>query len=97
MSGIFAYLKGVLSTCWRGLLSVLARIGRDKLYHYIAGNLVGAFFGISLGMGFWAFVPAFFVGFAKEMLDSWTGGKFDFRDLFATVLGGAVVSLCFIL
>lgn len=81
---------------WKWLIALLAKIGRDKLYHFIAGALVAAFFCITLGMKA-CIVPAIFAGFIKEFIDQWRYSGWDWFDLLATVLGGAVIQIFAIL
>lgn len=81
-----------MSNLWIKFLAMLNSIGKDKLYHFIAGLLISAFFAISLKMEV-CVVPAVFAGFFKEFADQWCGGKFDWLDLLAVGIGGAVIQL----
>jgi len=78
-------------------IGLLEKIRRDRLYHFICGFIIAAFFGISLGMKAWAVVPALFAGLIKEFIDQWVGGEFDWWDVLATVLGGLVITACYLL
>ena len=59
----------------------------DKLLHFIAG-------AIACLVGYWLFTPSYglvfavIAGFLKEVYDEFIYGGFDFKDCFATVLGG---------
>lgn len=64
----------------------------DKLYHIIAGLIVGAIFITVLPMPA-PIVPVIFAGFIKEFIDQWRGGRFDWLDFTATLLGGAVIQI----
>ncbi len=96
MRKIWDKIRLFFTEAWAWFIGALDSCRRDLLYHFIAGLLIAALFGISLGMGVWAFVPALFAGFIKEFIDQWGGGVFDWRDLLATVLGGAMLSACFL-
>ena len=93
---MWSKVKAFVAKVWSALIGWLESIRRDRLYHFICGILIGAFFGISLHMGVWAFIPALFVGFIKEFVDQWRYGGFDWVDLLATTIGGVVISLCFL-
>ena len=97
MSKIWEKIRQFFNSARAWFIGVLESVRRDLLYHFIAGLLIAAFFGISLGMGVRAFIPAFFAGFIKEFFDRFAGGVFDWKDLLATVLGGAMISVCFLL
>lgn len=78
---------------WNWMVSLLNKIRRDRLYHFICGLIFAAFFCIVLKMGFWCFWPVIFIGFIKEFIDKWQDGNFDWIDLLATVIGGLVIAL----
>lgn len=82
---------------WDKIVALLLRIPQDKWLHFIAGVLIGAFFGIALKMGGAAVVPVIFAAFAKDFFDLWTGEKFDWWDFAATTAGGVYISLCYLL
>ncbi len=81
-----------MSKLWVKFLGMVDNIAKDKLYHFIAGLLISAFFAITLNMEV-CIVPAVFAGFFKEFADQWCGGKFDWLDLLAVCAGGAVIQL----
>lgn len=64
----------------------------DKLYHIIAGLIIGAIFITVLPMAV-PIVPVMFAAFIKEFIDQWRGGKIDWLDFTATLLGGAVIQI----
>ena len=97
MKNLWNKIRQFFKDAWAWFTGALDAIRRDLLYHFIAGLLIAALFGITLRMGVWAFVPALFVGFIKEFIDGFVGGAFDWKDLAATVIGGAVISLCYLL
>jgi len=90
---LWAGIKALPGKLWNWLVSLIEGVGRDKLYHFIAGMAIAAFFCITLGMQAWCIVPAIFAGFIKEFIDQWRGGTFNWKDLLATVLGGLLISL----
>lgn len=80
----------------------LTSIPSDKLLHFIvSGILYALFFKILvLAFGLYNTVPfiiagvlAFGIGILKEYLDQKAGGKFDFLDLLADLLGILVFGL----
>lgn len=76
------------------IVSLLNKIRRDRLYHFICGLIFAAFFCIVLKMGFWCFWPVIIIGFIKEFIDNFKeGGEFDWIDLLATVIGGLVIAI----
>lgn len=76
----------------------LCAIPFDKYLHYIAGLLIALFFGVSLGMGAAAFIPALFAGFIKEFVDEWKRVQaWDWWDFAATTFGGLSVTLAFVI
>lgn len=64
----------------------------DKLYHIIAGLIIGAVFITVLPMPA-PIVPVLFAAFIKEFIDQWRGGKFDWLDVVATLIGGAIIQI----
>lgn len=85
------------------LNSVCAQVDRDKVLHYIGGNLYGlAGAGIakqiSKGDRWWTFAGAIggstLIGLGKEAVDaSQREDGWDNEDLLATILGGATVGI----
>jgi len=74
----------------------------DKICHIVAGFLIAALVAAALYFsGFHEYyavtglVVGILAGCVKEYLDYFNYGKFDFFDLFATVLGSAVGAVLF--
>ena len=88
MKKFFQWLFGLYNKA----VGLLNKIRRDRLYHIIAGLIIAAFFFIVLKMTV-CIVPVVFVAFIKEFIDNWQDGNFDWIDLLATVIGGAVIQL----
>jgi len=86
-------MKGFIKRIWDWLIERLNSIRRDRLYHFIAGLIIAAFFCITLKMGVWCFVPVVFAGFIKEFIDQWRGQDFDWVDFAATLAGGLLIAL----
>lgn len=80
---------------WNKLTERLAKIPVDKLYHFIAGLIIMAVFGILLGP--WAIFVVIAAAIAKEVIDYKAYGLFDIKDALATIIGGIVLMLCFII
>jgi len=72
---------------WNKIVQWILHLPADKRLHFVAGFIVAAFFGISLGMT-WVIIPALFAGFIKEFYDLWTTDEWEWGDLLATVVGG---------
>ena len=79
---------------WNKLTERLAKIPVDKLYHFIAGLIIMAVFGILLGP--WAIFVVIAAAIAKEVIDYKAYGLFDIKDALATIIGGAVLMICII-
>ncbi len=94
MKQILTYLKDL----YERFVTLLGKLRRDRLYHFIAGLLIAALFGITFKMRAWAFFVALGIGVAKECVDKFVEKEeFDWGDLIATALGGGYISLCFLL
>lgn len=74
---------------WDKIVAWFLAIPRDKCLHFGAGIVIADFFAIALGMRF-CFWPVIFFAVGKEFFDQWTGGKFDWWDVLATLLGALV-------
>ncbi|UWX56289.1 hypothetical protein NYZ99_08735 [Maribacter litopenaei] len=79
-----------------------ARIGEDKVLHFVGGNLFGMVGAgvanqISDGNRAWTFAGSvggsLLIGLAKESIDQNQYGGWDNSDLLATVLGGVSVGV----
>ena len=70
----------------------LVSIASDKLWHVIAGLVIGAFFAIVLPTEA-PVVPVIFAGAIKEFVDDWKHGNADWRDFVATVSGGGLIQV----
>lgn len=64
----------------------------DKLYHIIAGLIFAAIFAIVLPIPI-PIVPVIFAAFIKEFVYQWRGGKFDWQDFTATLIGGVIIQI----
>lgn len=83
----------------RGLSSVsewFHTVDRDKLWHVIAGLVVGSFFAIVFEC-LCPLLPAVAAGVMKELWDLKRYGRFDWMDLLYTTGGGLVIQLFSIL
>ncbi len=89
-------MKNFIYKVWNWLVGLLNKVRRDRLYHFICGLIIAAFFCVTLHMKFCVW-PVFFAAFIKEFIDLWQDGNFDWIDLLATVIGGAVIQLFVIL
>lgn len=70
----------------------IQRVGIDKIAHFSVSGLLVFVFGKFLP--FWvASILVLVLGITKEVYDAKTGGKIDFRDLLADLLGVAVATI----
>lgn len=76
------------------LLEKLGSIPSDKMLHFVAGMLITAIVAVVIPrFASLAVTVAVIAGFAKEVRDEIAYGGFDWKDLLATVLGGAVMQV----
>jgi len=85
-------MKNFIKKIWNWFVGLLNKVRRDRLYHFICGLIVAAFFFIICKMTV-CIVPVVFAAFIKEFIDTWQDGNFDWIDLLATVIGGAVIQM----
>lgn len=85
-------LLGWILAAYDWLVGLLGKVRRDRLYHFIAGLIIGAFCAMVLRIE-WAWWPVLMVAFIKELIDRWRDGNFDWVDLLATVSGGLLIWL----
>jgi hypothetical protein len=72
----------------------ICNIPSDKALHFIAGLLVVALAATTLpSVANWAIVFALVAGVGKEIRDQIVYGGFDWKDLVATIAGGAVMQM----
>lgn len=74
----------------------------DKLSHFIAGCLIALItwlliIQVDYIVLYTPTLTAMTIGFVKEYIDNWKGGKFDWKDFFATFAGGGLTNLILIL
>ena len=81
-------MRGLIQKC----LHWLQELPQDKLWHVVAGLIVGSFFAIVLPIEA-PIVPVVFAGAIKEFVDDWRKGCGDWRDFVATLAGGAVIQI----
>lgn len=82
----------ILDKPYKWLVAQLGRVGRDKLYHVIAGMIIAAFFIIVLNFSF-AIFPVLVAAVLKEAFDNARGGVADIWDIIATLVGGGFINL----
>lgn len=78
------------------LRRLIQRIGTDKIAHFA----VSAFLCLAAGrfLPFWAGASiALALGIGKELYDSRTGGKWDWKDLLADLAGVLAATLIMII
>jgi len=77
---------------WNKIVQWILHLPADKRLHFVAGFIVAAFFGISIGWP-WVIVPAFIAGLLKEVYDIVTTKIWEWGDLLATTLGGLLCQI----
>lgn len=78
----------------RKILNVLGTIKADKLLHFIAGMLITALVAVIAScFAHFAIIATVASGLIKEAYDEWSYGGWDWYDILATVLGGAVMQV----
>ena len=65
-------------------------IPRDKIYHAIAGAVIGSGVFYATRSAAWGIGAAALAGIVKEVLDSFGHGDTDAFDALATIAGGMV-------
>ena len=65
------------------------RLPKDKLQHLAVGAIIGVS-SIWIGVTY-AMILAAAAGIGKEIYDRFDHGKPDFRDVIATIAGGAIM------
>ena len=76
----------MIQKCWQWLIA----LPQDKLWHVIAGLIIGSFFAIVLPIEA-PIVPVIFAGAIKEFVDDWRKGAGNWGDFVSTLAGGAVI------
>lgn len=87
---------------WNKIVEWLTAIPMDKWLHFIAGMIIASFFAVALGDEFCVWLigeyrpfvwmmPVLVAAALKEMIDGWTGGSFEWLDIFATAMGGLLI------
>ena len=73
------------------LYSLIAKVGitrgQDKVLHLLVGFALGLIGAISLD-GLYVLLPVIIFAVGKEVRDYLDYGKFDFYDMFLTLVGG---------
>ena len=91
-------MKNFIRKIWDAIVSLISKVPYDKLLHFIVGLIVAAFFVISLKLAGWeALLVAVAVGALKELFDWLTTEKVEWWDAVATVIGGLVILIFWLL
>lgn len=77
---------------WDKIVTWFTSFGLDKWMHFSFGLIIAAFFAVVIKFQVPLFWAVFF-GIAKEIFDGITTKKFDWKDLLATAIGGAVIQV----
>lgn len=76
------------------IASIQAVLPYDKALHLIFFGLLPAAILIRFGLGFWQTgVAVLVLGLLKEVIDSWLGSRFDWKDVLAAMVGFLIYTL----
>ena len=85
-------ILGWIMGAYNWFVGLLGKVRRDRLYHFIAGLIIGAFCAMVLHIEL-AWWPVLIIASIKEFIELWQAGNFDWVDLLDTVLGGLLIWL----
>ena len=85
-------MKEFVRKIWNLFVKLVLAVPQDKMLHFVAGLILGAFFTIACHFPA-PLVAALAFGALKEAFDYWTTGEVDWWDLVATCIGGLVVQV----
>ena len=77
---------------WDKFVNWLLSIPVDRRLHFVCGFMIATFFYIMFGLVAGIFFPVA-AAIMKEGFDSATGGKWDWWDFAATIIGGLMIPL----
>ena len=83
-------MKDFIRKIWNAFVKLLQAVPQDKMFHFVAGLIVGAFFAIACHFPA-PLVAALVFGALKEAFDYWTTRDVDWWDLVATGIGGLTI------
>ena len=90
-------MKEFIRKVWDAFVRLVSKVPYDKWLHFVFGLLIAAFCCITLGWGYWSILPTIALSFAKEGMDKWTTGQWDWWDIIAGCIGGLVIELFVVL
>ncbi len=90
MTKIINWISTKIRQAYDWLVARIDEIGRDRLYCFIIGLVLAAFFAITLEVE-WALWPVMILAFFKQFVNVWRSKGFDVYNFVATCLGGAVI------
>lgn len=86
-------MKKFIRKIWDAFVTLVNKVPKDKLLHFVMGLLIAAFCALTLKWGLWSIIPAIVFGILKELFDWWTTKTVEWWDFGATAIGGAVIFL----
>lgn len=86
-------MKQFIRKIWDAFVTLVNKVPKDKLLHFVVGLLIAAFCALTLKWGLWCIIPAIVFGLLKELFDWWTTRVMEWWDFGATAIGGAVIFL----
>ena len=89
-------MKKFIRKIWDAFVTLVNKVPKDKLLHFVMGLLIAAFCAITLKWGLWCIFPAIAFGALKELFDWWTTKVVEWWDFGATSIGGLII-LVFVL
>lgn len=86
-------MKKFIRKIWDAFVTLVNKVPKDKLLHFVVGLLIAAFCALTLKWGLWCIIPSVVFGLLKELFDWWTTRVMEWWDFGATAIGGAVIFL----
>ncbi len=89
-------MKEFLRKIWDAIVRFIEKVPYDKLLHFCFGLIIAAVFGLAIKnpvVNQICIIPVILCALAKEAFDMWTTGKWDWWDVGATCIGGALIEL----
>ena len=84
-------MKKFIRKIWDAFVTLVNKVPKEKLLHFVMGLLIAAFCALVLNWGPWCILPAIAFGALKELFDWWTTKVVEWWDFGATSIGGLII------